>query len=229
DPLVLDMQGLRARWSGGSVHLANPDSVDADVLHDMRYLEHPENVAVTLEAARLLGIPRGVALAGIGQSEPDPGMAAVIDVPAASGSWTLVNLFAANDPESTFRALATVESLFGKLESPLLLFASRPDRTSRSVEFARALAEHQDRFPQIVVWGERTGVLVRLARRHGVAADAILDAGNRAPEELTDLVLDNLGSTRVVVGVGNIVGPAHRWLETLADAIEKAQPERADA
>ena len=89
----------------------------------MSYVEHPENVAVVLEVARTLGIERARALAAIVGASPDPGAACVVELDHGSGPWRLVNLFAANDPESTFQALDTVEAAFGPLDRPLLLFA----------------------------------------------------------------------------------------------------------
>jgi poly-gamma-glutamate synthase PgsB/CapB len=224
DPLVLRMQEPSLAASGGSAHLASGDDLDPLVLRHMSYLEHPDNVAVALEMARLLGIPFETAEAALTTADPDPGMASVLDVPDESGPWTLVNLFAANDPDSTFRALETVESVFGDVGRPVLVFASRRDRIARSVEFADSLVEHhRDRFSTLVVWGERTRVLANLALRRGMAPEDVLDAGDIPPDELTQLVVHELGSGRTAVGVGNIVGPAHRWLESLAARIEASE------
>src|SRR5947208_7934723 len=38
DPLVLEMQGVRASWAGGSVHLARAETVDSSLLDAMSYL-----------------------------------------------------------------------------------------------------------------------------------------------------------------------------------------------
>src|SRR6266508_3885319 len=104
----------------------------------MRYLEHPENVAIAMEAAKALGIRPDTAARGIRRTNPDPGAACVIDLEAEGGPWSLIDLFAANDPESTLRALDIVTPLFGRAIRPVVLFASRSDRTARSAEFASA-------------------------------------------------------------------------------------------
>ena len=163
-------------------------------------------------------------VAGNVATSPDPGAACVVELDHGSGPWRLVNLFAANDPESTFQALDTVEAAFGPLDRPLLLFAARGDRSARSAEFAEVLPAYQQRFHKIVLYGERTRAMARKARRRGVEPDRIVDAGGRPPGDLTDLLALWMSADRTVVGVGNIIGPAQRWLEHLGAEAELAEP-----
>jgi poly-gamma-glutamate synthase PgsB/CapB len=220
DPLVARAHEPRLEASGGRVVVSRAPTVDAAEIRDMAYVEHPENVALVLEVARLLGIEREEALAAILTTAPDPGAACVLDLPHRSGPWRLVNLFAANDPESTFQALDSVEATHGRLDRPLLLFAARGDRTARSSEFARVLEHHRERFHEVVVFGERTRAVVRTAHRAGLDEGWIVDAGNASPVDLTELLMVTMGAERVVVGVGNIIGPAQHWLEHLASIVE---------
>src|SRR5438552_18087345 len=99
DPLVADVHRAHLEAEGGSVHVARAGRGHAADPAGMRYLEHPENLALALEVARLAGVASGAAARGLREAEPDPGVASVIDVPDPTGAWTLVNLFAANDPE----------------------------------------------------------------------------------------------------------------------------------
>jgi poly-gamma-glutamate synthase PgsB/CapB len=221
DPLVASMLQPRVRAMGGTVRLADPGSAEVAGAAGTSYLEHPENVALALEVAEVLGIPLSVAVRGLGATAPDPGVAMVIDVPDARGQWTLVNLFAANDSQSTFLALDTAREAFGLPGTPLVVFAARADRSARSVEFASALGERPDRFSKVIVWGERTGAMARRTRARGVPPERIVDAGSRSPEALTELLVEEMDETRVVVGVGNIVGYGQRWLSHLAERIER--------
>jgi poly-gamma-glutamate synthase PgsB/CapB len=222
DPVVASVLGPRVRATGGSVHLVDPASVGRDVLRRMAYLEHPANIAIALGVSGLLGIDRDTALRGLASAEPDPGVASVLDLPDARGDWTLVNLFAANDSESTLLALETTRDLFGIAEQPVALFTSRGDRAARSAEFAAALAANKERFSRLVVWGHRTGAMCRKTRARGFPPDRIVDAGSRPPEALTELLLDEMeGRSRVVVGMGNIVGLGQRWLTHLAGILER--------
>ena len=220
DPIVARAHEPRLEASGGRVVLSRASTVDPSEIADMSYVEHPENVALVLEVAGLLGIQREAALGAILAAEPDPGAACVLDLPHPSGPWRLVNLFAANDPQSTFQALDSVEATNGRLGRPLLLFAARGDRTARSSEFARALEDHRERFRTVVVFGERTRAVVRTAHRAGLDDGWIVNAGDASPPALTELLMTSIGPDRAVVGVGNIIGPAQRWLEYLATTVE---------
>jgi len=42
-----------------------------------------------------------------------------------------------------------------------------------------------------------------------------VDAGSIEPEALTRLLVGRLDERRAVVGMGNIIGPAGRWLQHL--------------
>lgn len=220
DPIVADIHRRRVEAEGGRVVLAGVDLVRSTEVAALSYVEHPDNVAVALAVAELLGIPREVAMSGITGVEPDPGAAFVAEIPDRSGPFSLVNLFAANDPDSTFRALGTVEQLHGIYGRPLFLFTSRGDRTARSAEFAAAFAEHSESFSDVIVWGEKTGAMTRRLRARGLASTRVVDAGSCPPSVLTDLVVSRLSDERVVVGMGNIVGAGQQWLAYLAGRLE---------
>jgi len=223
DPLVAEIHGPRVRWQGGEVHLTDGALLDPRSLDGLRYFEHPDNVAVALEVARLLAIPRSVAMAGIRAASPDPGAGAVIEIPDPEGPWTLVNLFAANDPQSTFAALDTARTSFGLPRRQVLVFTSRAERMARTSEFATAIAGRQTDFAKIVVWGARSPAALRRFRARGVAGHLLVDGGSRSPKEFTELLVPLLAETRICVGMGNIVGTGQRWLEHLADRVASAE------
>jgi hypothetical protein len=108
----------------------------------------------------------------------------------------------------------TVESIEGNHGRPILLFAARGDRGARSDSFASALSDNRDRFSDVVVWGERTRAIAARFRR-GLGPNRVVDAGRIAPPELTQTLLGRMNGCRVVVGIGNIIGPTQRWLSYL--------------
>jgi poly-gamma-glutamate synthase PgsB/CapB len=217
DPIVARVLGTKVEASGGRVQLVSEEAVDSGDLEGMRYLEHRENVAIALAVAELAGVPRSTALVGVKKARPDPGAAAVLEFNGHLAPWMLVNLFAANDPESTLRSLERVRPLLPPRTSPIVLLTSRGERASRSAEFIAALARDPGGFSQLVVWGKRTKVVCRTARRKGIPEQAIVDAGNIAPGDLTRLLLNRMNGHRVVVGMGNIVGQPQEWLSNLAE------------
>jgi hypothetical protein len=175
-------------------------------------------------SSTLLGITEEAAARALTMTAPDPGAATLLDLDHPSGPWTLVNLFAANDPESTLRALEWITEAFGLPARPLFLFAARGDRTARSAEFAQALAQHRDRFSYLVIFGLRTRAMARKARRRGIPADRVLDVGHASADELMELLASRMEEHRVVVGMGNIIGPAQDWLAYLAERIRSEDP-----
>jgi poly-gamma-glutamate synthase PgsB/CapB len=214
DPLVAVVHGPKVRRDGGVVRLASTAAITQSELRTLPFLEHAENVALALEVVRLVGVPRETALAGMRHTVPDPGVAAVIRLDDHSGSWWLVNLFAANDPQSTFRAMDAVDSIEGSHGPPILLFAARGDRGARSDSFASALSDNRDRFSEVVVWGERTRAIAARFRKN-LEPSRVVDAGRIAPPQLTQTLLHRMNGCRVVVGIGNIIGPSQRWLSYL--------------
>lgn len=217
DPTVARVLGPRVEASGGSVLLASQEGIDDRSLAGMSYLEHRENIALALAVAELAGVPRDVALAGVKKARPDPGAAAVLQFNGRAEPWVLVNLFAANDPESTFRAFERVRPMLPPRSRPIVLLTSRGERVSRSAEFIAALAREGEAFSQLIVWGKRTKVVCRSARRKGIPERAIVNAGSVSPADLTELLMERMNGHRVVVGMGNIVGPPQEWLSELAE------------
>jgi poly-gamma-glutamate synthase PgsB/CapB len=223
DPLVAHVLGPGVSSAGGTVRL----STSLDSLGRRRrrvtlpYLEHPDNVFIALEVADVLGIPRRTALRGMRRCRPDPGRASIVELNHWGGNWQLVNLFAANDPDSTFRALDELRPRLPGRGRPVVLFASRSDRAARSADFAAVLADNQEQFARVFIWGEGTRALARVARARGVASDVLVDAGSMNPESLTRMLVDSLDGQRVVVGIGNIVGHAQDWLEHIAPYVER--------
>jgi hypothetical protein len=65
------------------------------------FITFKENVAIALEVTRLCGMPREQVLKGMYTADPDPGVLKVDTCEHRGRLFKAVNLFAANDPEST--------------------------------------------------------------------------------------------------------------------------------
>ena len=86
-----------------SLHLADPASVSEEELAQFRYTSFAENVALALLACELAGVDRAIALRGMVQALPDPGVSPVVSLAVDGRSLRIVNAFAANDVESTLK------------------------------------------------------------------------------------------------------------------------------
>jgi gamma-polyglutamate synthase len=199
-----------------TVHLVAKRDANPHLLQSMPYLEHRENLAIALKVADVLGVAPSVARRGMRRTVPDAGAAVVTEFHHDGAKpWKLVNLFAANDPESTLRALKRVNGRAGA-DLPIALLACRADRQARSAQFIPELAAQQHRFTELVIWGQKTRAVTRLAREHRI--ERLVDLGETPPEELTNVLVGRMNGHRTVVGMGNILGPAQGWLDYLGAA-----------
>ena len=82
------------------IAVSSEDITDDDMA-GFSYHSFKENVAIALEVARLLGVPRELALKGMWQAPPDPGVLTVESYRFGSKTLRFANVFAANDPRST--------------------------------------------------------------------------------------------------------------------------------
>ena len=78
-------------------------SVTEEEMEGFQYVEHKENVALALQVCADLGIDRGTALRGMWKAPPDPGVMTISHIRFFGRYIYFVNVFAANDPESTER------------------------------------------------------------------------------------------------------------------------------
>ena len=114
----------------------------------------------------------------------------------------LLNLFSANDPQSS---LALLRQYGGDGGNATLLYNNRADRPDRLLLFARRFFPGL-RYKKIVVMGENRALAVRLLRRAG-CAPVEQAADWRAALEAAE--------GEMIVGLGNIKGPAYGLLRHL--------------
>jgi poly-gamma-glutamate synthase PgsB/CapB len=191
----------------------DPESVRDDEMERFRWITFKENVAIALATARLAGIGRGEAMAGMVAANPDPGTVAVENYSTHRGRVAFANVFAANDPEST---LMNIDLLRGRglITSPLTMVINcRPDRVERNGQMGELSG--RVRPERIVLIGELTHTA--RGRVPPELADRVVDLGGALDlDALLDAVVigpDGVGS---VVAVGNIHGQGEVLLSRLA-------------
>ncbi len=174
-----------------------------------------ENECIAREISRRLGVSEEEFLQSRGQIKEDFGVRRLYHVssPGAPGCM-LLNLFSANDPESTISNLESVRRDLcagGRREQPPLafLYNHRTDRPDRALLFARHFIPRYPKVP-VFICGSGAPLPRRLFRAAGAENVRILR--NRAAEELQ---LPGLLPGTLIAGIGNIKGPAYRMITRL--------------
>jgi poly-gamma-glutamate synthase PgsB/CapB len=191
----------------------DPGSVTPAELAAFDGITFPDNVAVAIAVAELLGVDRRRALAGMRSAPPDPGALTVDTYRRGASTVRVANLFAANDPEST---ALNVHALLaaGMVSRPLqIVINCRPERVERNQQMGELVG---DLDPERVVL---IGDPVRSARAAipadwGGRVDEL--GGRRTPADLVDGILDGAPDAASLLLVGNIHGQGEVLLDELA-------------
>lgn len=194
--------------------VVDPESVSDEEMRGFSYFTFKDNVAIALEVASRLGVPRQAALNGMWNAPPDPGVLTVKEYQVRDTSIRFANVFAANDPESTLQNLQQLGRQ-GLISRPLVLLINcRPDRVERNGQMGGIVPKLRP--DRVVLIGEPT--------RSAAAAipsefqKRVVDLGGRQPApELLDAVLQAVGPGASVCAVGNIHGQG----EVLLDELDK--------
>ena len=189
----------------------DPDSVTDAELSGFSWLTFPENVAIALAVADLLGVRRGAALRGMWAAPPDPGALTVTRYRHRRGVLRFANIFAANDPQST---LLNIEELGrrGLICPPVYgVINCRPDRLERNAQMGAIVPSLG--VAEVFLIGQST----RSARRAIPAGwrGEVVDLGDDA--HLTQHILDRVAADASLVAVGNIHGAGTQLIRQLAE------------
>jgi len=173
------------------------------------------DIALALAVSGHLGVPGETALRGMAGARPDFGSLrawdAVLGDPPAS--WTLVSAFAANDPESSRRALGRLAGLQRETPRDLVgVINLRKDRGDRTLQWIDALDNgYFSGFAALYVVGAHTRA--RRWRRPSAAPPAVRPLGGNSVEPLMAAIAQGHGEGAVLVGLGNMGGLGRSLVE----------------
>ena len=120
--------------------VANPKGVSDEEIGLFSYVAFKENVAIGFALAEWLGIPRDVALKGMVDAAPDPGVLRFVRKTYRGRAITFADLFAVNDRESVIACAEKVAALVSGSTTRIGLLNNRADREQRAIQFARIAA-----------------------------------------------------------------------------------------
>jgi len=159
-----------------------------------------------------LGVGGATAERGFAAAGRDPGHLRIWRCPLGDPPRPVlcVNLFAANEPESSAAALLEVKATVpfaGRHVAGIL--SLREDRGDRTLQWVRAARDGFFReFASVVLIGPPARAALRKFRRHaGPGGPVFSRAGGRSPKDLMDRTLSSTPGEAIVVGLGNFVGP----------------------
>jgi len=174
-------------------------------LAGFRYTEHAENVALALRVCASLGVARDVALRGMWAATPDPGVLTEHELTFFGRRIVFVNGFAANDPVSTERIWNMAIARHPDVERRVAIFNCRVDRPDRSLQLGRECVRWRPP-DQIVLMGTGTYLFARAAVDAGADASKFVFVEDRRVEEIFEATVALVGSSALVMGMGNIGG-----------------------
>lgn len=198
----------------------DPESVADDEMKGFTWTTFKENVAIALKAAELLGVPRRAALIGMWTAPPDPGVLSVEEYRAGQRSLRFANIFAANDPESTYMNIQQLADQ-GSIPRPLhVLINCRPDRVERNGQMGSLISRINP--DKVILIGEPTrSARAKIDDRW---QDRVIDLGGKiGARELLDGVLGTIDTFASVLAIGNIHGQGEILLAQLA-GLERPAP-----
>ncbi len=180
--------------------------VAPDDLSRFRYLEHADNLALSLRVCETLGVDRAKALTGMQAAEPDPGAMTSHTIDFFGRRLYFFNGFAANDPESTGMIWQQARDKYPDVEKRILLVNCREDRPDRSRQLGEAAVDWPPADHYILI-GSGTYLFARTASRRGLNPTRIVIAEHRRVEEIFETVVEHAGRSALVMGIANIGGP----------------------
>jgi gamma-polyglutamate synthase len=177
---------------------------------DLCQLEFNDNLDLVQAIATHLGISRRIMIDGIRHAQHDVGKLRIWRYRPQAGDRTcyLVNAFAANDPDSTWRVLAKAGDLLKTDPARTIgILNLRADRSPRTVQWISVLRSGASgRFARLFVTGSPAG----LVRRR---VDGVNVLKSASPERMTQIVCNEAPDGALIFGFGNVKGSGKSLIE----------------
>ncbi|SLM12902.1 putative Capsule biosynthesis protein CapB [uncultured spirochete] len=135
EPELLAIIRKRATERGAALETVAPGPEIEGYCARFAYPMFAENLALALAACAACGVPREIALQGMLDAAPDPGVWPTLDLEWKGKTFRIINGFAANDAESTLALWHSAESHFDvaahQIDVKVLVYNHREDRPWR--------------------------------------------------------------------------------------------------
>jgi len=200
------LKGLRKKTV--EVFTSNAENISADEIKNFSYIEHKENVALSLDVCMHFGVNREIALKGMYEANPDPGALKKYKIYLNNKEISLINAMAANDPVSTYLIWQSIDKKIFEIN---LLVNCRDDRIDRSFQLARLIKEKL-KAERYILTGSGTKILAHKIYKL-IDKEKVLNLGGKKPEQVVNEVARFVGNRSLIFAIGNTVGYGEEMLE----------------
>ncbi len=199
-----------ARARGSDFLYADPEWVTDDDLAGFQYLSFKENLAIGLAIARILDIPRDVALRGMQRAIPDIGVVFVQQAMIKGKEVVWAPLFAVNDRESTIMGVEALRPYHRPDATRIGVLNNRYDRAVRAIQFAE-IAARDLKLDYFITFGAYEDQVTDKMVKIGTPRERIINLGfskNPTLEQILDqIVALTEGDQALLIGMVNIHTP----------------------
>lgn len=185
------------------VEYADPEDISDSEMEGFGRMNFRENIAVALKVCGKLGVERNVAIKAMIESNDALEMVREIKTEIDGISVKFINLFAANDVESTDKIIS---GLGLNHDNTVFVLNCREDRISRSIQFAEYLYAKRDSFSLLALTGDSTGVVEDRCFLLGMGREKVVNMSDADANGVISAVLERYENGAVIIGVGNILG-----------------------
>ncbi len=190
------------------IHCEIIQSDDSEIsnedIHGFSYIEHKDNVALSIKVCEHFGIDKKTAIEGMYNAQPDIGAMEIYKHKIKNKELHFVHAFAANDPESTEFVINSVKSLYPHTHAVAIVLSTRADRLFRSKQLVRMLKDVDH--DHLYLIGEQTNTIYSYAMSNNLDKKIITDCGWVTGDELTNYVVKLPAKEILILGIGNIGG-----------------------
>lgn len=169
------------------------------------YVEHAENIALSLKVCQAVGVERGVALQGMWRAHPDPGAMTAHEMNFFGREINFVNGFAANDPQSTERIWRMALERYADVEKRIAVFNCRADRPDRSRQLGTVVAQWPAADHYLLI-GSGTYIFAKYAVKAGLDPQKMVFAEDHPAEDIFESIVELTGRRSMAMGMANIGG-----------------------
>jgi len=183
---------------------SDDSGISNEDMQGFSYIEHKENVALSLDVCEHFGIGKKTALEGMYEAKPDIGAMEIYKHLSKDKELHFVHAFSANDPESTEFVINSVKELFPNTHAVTIVLSTRADRIFRSKQLVRMLKEVD--YEHLYLIGEQTKTIFSYAISKEFDKNKITDCGWTTGVKLTNCAVKLPADEILMLGIGNIGG-----------------------